>query len=137
MTEKHALDQNPIGQIVNDFVKSFDFDKFEWQEISIDNRFDYSKSVGLYHFKDGDKSVYIGKATEYKNGGLQKRLSDYCRESDSARKSEAGKEIHERIGDLTLKILIVGENENAAILTTLLEQLYIRIYNPSLNIRKN
>ena len=53
-----------------------------WKSIGIlssANISDLSKYVGLYRAKLGSKVVYVGRAIEYDNGGLRKRLSDYTR----------------------------------------------------------
>ncbi|MBK8570137.1 MAG: hypothetical protein IPN81_09290 [Nitrosomonadales bacterium] len=38
----------------------------------------YSKDIGVYRAILNDEVVYIGKATELKNGGFRKRLRDYA-----------------------------------------------------------
>lgn len=65
-----------------------------------------SNSVGLYKAELGGKVVYIGRAVEYSNGGLRKRLSDYTRESDSSRKHTSGQLMNQHASQLSIDILI-------------------------------
>ncbi|MFE7064106.1 hypothetical protein ACFVAD_18390 [Sutcliffiella sp. NPDC057660] len=97
----------------------------------------YNKYVGLYKATLGGKVVYIGKATEWNNGGFRKRLSDYTRESTSARKHGSGQKMHLHRNELNIEFLIVGSNASAAEFTPKLEALMIGKYNPEWNKVKN
>ena len=93
----------------------------------------YNHSVGLYkHVIDG-KIVYIGRAIEYNNGGLRKRLSDYRREGDSAREHQSGQSIYNNLDKITTYVLVVGSDEKAAEMTKKLEPMFIAKYQPSFN----
>lgn len=99
----------------------------------------YNHCVGLYkHMIDG-KTMYIGRAIELHNGGFRKRLSDYRRESNSARKHLSGRNINEHLNEIITYILIVGDTEEAVMETKLLEGPFIAYYgypewNKQLNI---
>lgn len=93
----------------------------------------YNKCVGLYRHRIGSKVMYVGRAIELNNGGFRKRLSDYRRESDSARKHKSGRLIHEHLDQIVTDIIVVGDTEEAVKLTKDLEKLFIAKYNPPWN----
>lgn len=90
--------------------------------------------VGLYKHVVKGEVKYIGRATEWNNGGLRKRLSDYRRGSDSARKHSSGRAINENLSEITTYVLIVGSDAEAAAKTKYLEPLFIDYYAPEWNI---
>lgn len=92
-----------------------------------------SSSVGLYRAKLGGKIVYIGRAVEYSNGGLRKRLSDYTRESDSARKHSSGQLMNQHANQLSIDILITGSDAEAVTVAKKLEQYFIGVHSPEWN----
>ncbi len=92
-----------------------------------------SRSVGLYRAKLRGKVVYIGRAVEYSNGGLRKRLSDYRRKSDSARKHKSGQLMNRYKEELDIDVLITGSDSEAAAVAKKLEQYFIRVYSPEWN----
>lgn len=89
--------------------------------------------VGLYRAKLQGRIVYVGKAIEYKNRGLRKRLSDYVRESDSGRKNKAGQYLHEHAHVLKIDILITGTDLRAAESARRLEHGFIFVHQPDWN----
>lgn len=97
----------------------------------------YSHYVGLYRAKMNGKIMYIGKATEYSNGGLRKRLSDYIRDSDSSRKHASGQLMHKHSQVLSIDILITGEDGEAAQIANKLEVLLIGKHQPPWNKQFN
>lgn len=99
----------------------------------------YNHCVGLYRHVVKGKTMYIGRAIELNNGGLRKRLSDYRRKSNSARKHSSGRTINEHLEEITTYILVVGDTEEAVIETKMLEGQFIAYYgypewNKQLNI---
>lgn len=72
--------------------------------------------------------MYVGRAIELHNGGFRKRLSDYCRESNSARKHTSGWTINEHSDEITTYILVVGDTEEAIVETKRLEGQFIAYY---------
>jgi excinuclease UvrABC nuclease subunit len=66
----------------------------------------YSKDIGIYRAILCDEVVYIGKATELKNGGLRKRLRDYTRPSSSARNYCAGELMYSNRNNLQIEIIL-------------------------------
>lgn len=97
----------------------------------------YNHCVGLYrHVVDGT-TKYVGRAIELHNGGFRKRLSDYRRDSDSARKHRSGKTIYENLDSIHTYILVVGDTEEAVEATKKLEGYFIRKYNPEWNRQIN
>ena len=72
--------------------------------------------------------MYVDRAIELHNGGFRKRLSDYRRESNSARKHLSGRTINEHLNDITTYILIIGDTEEAVLETKRLEGEFIAYY---------
>lgn len=95
----------------------------------------YNHFVGLYRLILNGKTVYIGRAVEYDNGGFRKRLSDYRRESDSARKRSSGRQIHENLNEIQVDLLIVGSTYEDAQVAKTLEPLFIGKYQPEWNLK--
>ena len=95
-------------------------------------------AVGFYRFIDENgKDVYLGKAVEFSNGGIAKRLMDYIRSSDSARKHGSGQAIHSRRETLNVKYLKIGIDQDAGKLTNAREKDYIEKFRPELNVQHN
>lgn len=92
-----------------------------------------NKSVGIYKAILNNKVVYIGRAKEYKNGALRKRLMDYVRDSDSGRDTPSGKKMHENKDKIFIKVIVIGEGEECMETADYLEKLMIHKYNPEWN----
>ncbi|EGT0690621.1 hypothetical protein ACSW9V_15335 (plasmid) [Clostridium perfringens] len=88
----------------------------------------YNHCVGLYKLTMNGEVKYIGRAIELNNGGFRKRLSDYRRESNSARKHTSGRTIHENLDKISVSLLIVGNTEEAIEITKKLEHQFIARY---------
>lgn len=116
--------------------KTFSQWNSEWQSIGYLETTDlspYNHCVGLYrHVIDG-KTMYIGRAIELYNGGFRKRLSDYRRESDSARLHTSGRIINENLSKIITYVLVVGNTDEAIENTKKLEGLFVRQCHPSWN----
>lgn len=93
----------------------------------------YNHCVGLYKHVVGGEIKYIGRAIELNNGGFRKRLSDYRRESDSARTHTSGRTINKNLDSITTYIMVVGSDEEAVENTKKLEALFIAKYRPEWN----
>ncbi len=99
----------------------------------------YNHCVGLYRHVVNGRTMYVGRAIELYNGGFRKRLSDYRRQSNSARKHLSGRTINEHLDEIITYILIVGDTEEAVLETKRLEGQFIAYYgypewNKQLNI---
>lgn len=94
---------------------------------------EYNRYVGLYRAKLNGRIVYIGRAIEWNNGGFRKRLSDYRRDSNSARKHGSGQKMYAHRDELDIELLIVGTDGEAAQLASKLEGLMVGKYNPEWN----
>ncbi|NLH92731.1 MAG: hypothetical protein GX466_00690 [Candidatus Cloacimonetes bacterium] len=108
----------------------------KWQYVGYLDSIDlspYSSYVGLYKAELDGKVMYVGRAVEYSNGGIRKRLSDYTRESDSARKHTSGRLMHAHAADLEIYVLLVGRDEEATEATRKLERYFIGKYSPEWN----
>lgn len=88
----------------------------------------YNHCVGLYRHVINGKTMYVGRAIELHNGGFRKRLSDYRRENNSARKHVSGRTINEHLDEITTYLLIVGDTEEAVAETKRLEAQFIAYY---------
>ena len=112
----------------------------EWKSIGYlkdANLTPYNHCVGLYRHVVEGKTMYVGRAVELHNGGFRKRLSDYRRDSDSARKHQSGKIIYEHLDEIVTYILIVGDTEEAVEATKRLEGKFIQKYAPTWNRQIN
>lgn len=94
----------------------------------------HRSDVGLYRALMGEETIYVGKAVEYLNGGLRKRLADYVRQNDSARRSTAGRYLFENRHRIQVGLLVVGSDAAAAETATQLEPAFIGRYAPRLNV---
>ena len=97
----------------------------------------YNHCVGLYRHVIAGRTMYVGRATELNNGGFRKRLSDYRRDSDSARKHQSGRVIHEHLNEIETYILVIGDTVEAVETTKQLEGHFVSRYNPPWNKQKN
>lgn len=97
----------------------------------------YNSCVGLYRHVVNGTTKYIGRAIELNNGGFRKRLSDYRRGSNSARKHASGRIINEHLDEIETYILVVGDTQDAVETTKRLEGEFIRRYNPEWNKQIN
>jgi hypothetical protein len=95
----------------------------------------YSDSVGLYRADMGGQVAYIGRAIEWNNGGLRKRLRDYTRDSDSSRGHGSGRLMNQHASDLSISVLVVGSDEHAAEITRKLEIMMIGLHQPRWNVQ--
>lgn len=68
--------------------------------------------VGLYRVSLNGQIMALGSGTD-KAGGLGKRLSDFRRQSPSARNHHAGELINENISVLRVEVLITGSGGSA------------------------
>jgi hypothetical protein len=109
----------------------------EWKYVgSLDGNFsDYSGYVGVYCAKLNGEIVYIGRATEWNNGGFRKRLSDYTRSSESARSHRSGQKMYEHKSKLQISIIITGKDAEASNLAGRLELALIYKYKPEWNVQ--
>lgn len=96
-----------------------------------------NKSVGIYKAILDNKVVYIGRAKEYDNGALRKRLMDYVRDSESGRNTSSGKKMHENKDNIFIKVIVIGEGEECMETADYLEKLMIHKYNPEWNVLDN
>ena len=97
----------------------------------------YNSCVGLYRHVVNGTTKYVGRAIELNNGGFRKRLSDYRRESNSARKHASGRTIYEHLDEIETYILVVGNTQEAVDITKKLEGEFVRRYDPEWNKQIN
>lgn len=97
----------------------------------------YNHCVGLYRHVINGTTKYVGRAIELNNGGFRKRLSDYRRDSNSARKHASGRIINEHLDEIETFILVVGDTQEAVEITRKLEGIFVRKYNPEWNKQIN
>lgn len=116
-------------------LEQWDKEWFSIGKLKTANLTPYNKQVGLYKHIVNGKLMYIGRALEYNNGGFRKRLSDYRRQSDSARGHSSGKEIHAHLDDIETYLLVVGSTKAAAEYTEQLEKIFIDYYKPEWNVQ--
>lgn len=93
-----------------------------------------SSFVGLYRARLAGQIVYVGRAVEWDNGGLRKRLRDYTRNSDSSRKHGSGRLMNAHADQLEIEVLRTGNCENAAGVARTLEKMFVGKYRPEWNV---
>lgn len=94
----------------------------------------FPTTVGLYRAILNGQIVYIGKGREHANGGLRKRLRDYTRSSDSARRTGAGPRMWENRDGILIELLITGADRAAAFVADQIEGIFIERYDPPWNV---
>lgn len=135
---KSSFSQNPVGESGKS-ITQWDNEWICIGPLKTANLTPYNHCVGLYRHVVNGKTMYVGRAIELHNGGFRKRLSDYRRESNSARKHLSGRTINEHLNEIITYILIVGDTEEAVHETKCLEGQFIAYYgypewNKQLNI---
>jgi hypothetical protein len=85
--------------------------------------------VGVYRFSYGGKVVVIGNATA-RTGGLAKRLSDFRRDSDNARRTYAGRLSYQHRAQIVVEVLITGNDQDARVTASLLKDWMIQRHKP-------
>jgi excinuclease UvrABC nuclease subunit len=93
----------------------------------------FSKDVGIYRAILNGEIVYVGKATELHNGGFRKRLRDYTRASDSARRYPAGRLMHQHRHEIDIQILVFDRHLDSLPRIEELEAALIRDFHPKWN----
>lgn len=84
--------------------------------------------VGLYRISRHGEITAIG--TGVGQGGLAKRLSDFRRQSTSARAHHAGELINENLGRLKGEVLITGSDRKAREIAQRLKVPMLRLHRP-------
>lgn len=136
--EQAKKSKTNIRGINNTSEKADKPQRLNWSYIgTLDNvaNNDLRHVVGLYKAVLNGKTVYIGRAVEYSNGGLKKRLADYTRQSDSARKHKSGQLMHQNASDLKMYVMVTGSDSEAANRARELETEMINRYRPEWNVQ--
>ena len=94
---------------------------------------DLNDVVGLYRAVRGKEIMALGRATEFDNGALRKRISDFTRDCDSNSHGSIGEFIRENHADLQLEVLLVGSDQEAVEITIALKPLMVALHNPPKN----
>ena len=106
-----------------------------WVPVDGGLKFDQPKlrhQVGLYRVSLKGQIMAIGTGVG-KRGGLAKRLSDFRRDSSSARDHFAGLLIDENLGRLEVKVLITGSDRTAREFAQQLKSPMMRLHTPGWN----
>ncbi|MCR5456940.1 MAG: hypothetical protein K6F14_02565 [Clostridiales bacterium] len=94
--------------------------------VSLEELSSFTHSIGLYIMTCRGVPVYIGRAIEFNNGGLRKRIRDYQR---GANTHSSGKWIQEHQDDLKLYIIELGHTgEDVDFVKDSEETMISRIY---------
>lgn len=88
-----------------------------------------NRVVGVYRFTYRGKVAVIGIATA-KKGGLAKRLSDFRRDSDNARRTYAGRLSYQHRAQIVVEVLMTGDDQDARVTASLLKDWMIQRYKP-------
>lgn len=105
-------------------------------EMELSHLKSYNKSIGLYKAVMNGEIVYIGRAVEYANGGFRKRIRDYTRENNSARKHQSGQKMNQYANYLDIYFLVVGNSAEDVNHVKILEAAFIQKYQPKWNVQK-
>ena len=89
--------------------------------------------LGLYRATMREDIMYIGRSLEI-NCGLQKRLRDYSRDSDSARDHFGAQKIMDNIDFVKCDVIVVGVDYEAQKNTAILKELMIDLHRPEWNV---
>lgn len=138
-TMKNAYQQNRDKKIGGKTVDQWDSSETHIGTLGTlqGNLSNYNNCVGIYKAYHRGKLVYIGRAIELNNGGFRKRLTDYIRESNSARGTSSSSKMYQYRNEIDIRIIIVGYNDNAIEITRQLEKLLIGKHSPSWNVEFN
>ncbi len=90
--------------------------------------------AGLFRVIENGVVVGIGKAAGGWGSRLSKRLSDFVRPSDSARKHPLGQFIYRNRDTLTLQVLVTGSDRRACDIANRLLEPMIAMHNPRENV---
>jgi len=121
------------GEFAGKSVSELDSEWIDIGMLKTANLTPYNQYVGLYRHVINGKTMYVGRAVEWNNGGFRKRLSDYRRESNSARTHTSGRLIYEHLDEIRTYILVLGSDVKAAELAKRLEGPFIAKYCPPWN----
>lgn len=116
----HTFEERILGRTIS-----------EWNELWVPRGLltsdftDLRRSVGLYRASLEGAVVYVGKATEHANGGLNKRLRDYTRPNGSARLHGAGPQLYALRERIKIDVLVTGHDAKAAHAADQLERYFI------------
>jgi hypothetical protein len=125
----HAFEERILGLTVPEWN-----DRWVARGLLTGDFTDLRTSVGLYRARFQGDVVYLGKAVEHSNGGLNKRLRDYTRPNPSARLSGAGQRLHELRDRIDIDVLVTGHDAKAAHAAEQLERYFIEKYPDGWNI---
>lgn len=70
--------------------------------------------VGVFQVRLGGIPMYVGCATEFANGGIDKRLGDFTRPASGGRDHYAGELIHQHRDEVEIYLIVTGIDETAA-----------------------
>ncbi|WP_147565120.1 hypothetical protein [Clostridium tyrobutyricum] len=143
MSHNNSNNRDERQQVKNPFLigdKTLEQWDHRWQSLGIlsdINLSPYNHYVGVYRAILAGRIIYIGRAIEWNNGGFRKRLSDYRRESNSARHHGSGQKMYLHRDQLHIDIIVTGSDEQSAKVATQLEVRLIAKYVPEWNVKIN
>lgn len=70
--------------------------------------------IGVYRFILSGEVVYLGRATEFTNGGFTKRFRDFTRKGAGGRNHHAGQLAYEHRRQLEVEVIVTGIDQAAA-----------------------
>lgn len=125
-------DKEDTGPDIND-LDAWDKKWVSIGRLSTANLAPFNNKVGLYKHVIGGQVMYIGRATEWNNGGLRKKLGDYRSDNDGVRTHTSDRKIRKHLEDIVTFVLVLGEDEEAAEKAKYLEKQFIGYYLPEWN----
>jgi hypothetical protein len=90
--------------------------------------------VGVYRLVLDGTVVYLGRATEFANGGFTKRFHDFTRKGAGGRSHYAGKLAYEHRRKLEVEVIVTGIDHTAAWTAKRLKQAFLAKQRPPWNV---
>lgn len=90
--------------------------------------------IGVYRLVLDGAVVYIGRATEFANGGFSKRFRDFTRKGAGARSHRAGKLAYEHRHQLEVDVIVTGIDHAATWTAKRLKRAFLAKEVPPWNV---
>lgn len=106
----------------------------EWKDLGLLNDFNFFgiKAIGLYRISMNNRVVFIGRALN-PAVGLTGEISSYFAGNTRARKNSTDQFISDNTYRLHVEVLEVGKSVSDIPNVKMLQNLYIKMYQPILN----
>lgn len=90
--------------------------------------------IGVYRLILRGEVVYLGRATEFANGGFLKRFRDFTRRGAGGRKHRAGQLAYEHRRELEVEVIVTGIDPAGVWTAKRLKRAFLATELPSWNV---